>query len=92
MDSLFNSQELSDVQLHLVEEGTGRHRTIYAHKQILANVTPFFRRMFSSSMREAQSGTVELKVVDLNAALRLIEWIYTRDNEITQGSEEQAEA
>ena len=79
--SEFNSPEFSDVILDLVDP-TGNERTLFSHKVILAGYSEFFRRLFLAQFREVGQRRINLEVPDVNMAMDLIQWMYTRGNPI----------
>lgn len=89
--SLFNSREFSDIQLKLIQSD-GKERIIYAHKAILANDNPFFRALFLSNFRESRANIVNITVPDIDIALKLIEWMYSKEPFIPTNAGELAQA
>lgn len=91
MESLFNNSILSDIKLVLVSLKTGEEDLIYAHKQILANSSPFFLKLFTSEYKENKEEKIIVKVPDIDIALILIEWMYNHELDIPDDTEELAE-
>lgn len=65
------SSKLCDV---VVKVGT---ITISAHRVVLAACSPYFRAMFSGSMRESSEGVVTIKEFDFKAVQSVIEFCYS---------------
>lgn len=90
--TLFNQVRFSDVQLLLIELEADKRQTIYAHKAILANVSPFFESLFEKEFKEKQQTIIEVYVPSIMIALALIEWIYVRNPYIPPQAESLAQA
>ena len=90
--SLFNSQQFSDVQLSLIELHSDKKKIIYAHKAILANDSPFFRTLFQSNFIESRANIVNITVIDIDVALELIAWMYSKEPFIPENAKELAQA
>ena len=71
MEELFNSEQLCDVTIKLGE------RQIRAHRVVLAAVSPYFRAMFTSKMKESDDSDITMREVDEDIFLSLIKFIYS---------------
>ena len=58
-------------------------RRLSAHKLVLSAVSPFFSAMFSSGMRESESGVVELRDIEPSAVKDLVDFTYTSRIELS---------
>jgi len=71
LQNLFESKEFADVELHVGD------LIIKAHKCILSERCKKFRAMFSTPMRESNTGVVKIGFDNKELYLALIEFIYT---------------
>ena len=55
----------------------GNDRRITAHKLILSTRSKYFESMFASSLKESQSGEIEVPDVDLNVFKAMLEFLYS---------------
>lgn len=87
VSSFFGVRRFSDVQLSLVETESGETKLISAHKVTLSGASPFFDTLFDSGFKERIAKVVELKVDDIEVAMKLIAWMYGRDPILPAGTE-----
>lgn len=73
----FNTPDFSDLDLTL-HDPTGKTTTFPAHRVVLASASEFFRKLLVGPFHEAGKRAVTVEVPDLERAVELVEWIYTR--------------
>ncbi|XP_014238054.1 speckle-type POZ protein-like [Trichogramma pretiosum] len=71
-DWIFLNENLSDVTLR-----TASGIKIPAHRVVLAAASPVFRAMFSHDMMENQSQSVDMADIGYEAAVEMLQYIYT---------------
>ncbi|KAF4526072.1 hypothetical protein B566_EDAN007565 [Ephemera danica] len=71
LDSLRSQKELCDIVLR---SGNGR---FYAHRVVLAAVSPFFRTICSSSFEDSKKKEIEIKEADEETLAAVVDYIYT---------------
>lgn len=62
-----------------VQTATGKERSLFLHRFILAEQSEFFKALFTSGMRESQTGIAELPSMRLQALDALITWFYSNE-------------
>jgi len=73
LDSLFTSQEYSDVKVKCGE------KEFNCHKIILSSRSPVFKTMLELDMKEKQTGRIEIKDMNLEVFEDLLKYIYTSE-------------
>ncbi len=68
---LKDEELLFDIQL------TAEGKTLSAHRNLLAAVSPFFKTMFKGSFKEAEEDTIELQDIKYEALRKIVNSIYT---------------
>ncbi len=68
---------LCDIQL----EAQGRK--IFAHRNILASVSPYFRVLFAGSFREANESVIELEGIEFESLKTIVDSVYTSELKLT---------
>jgi len=71
LDSLFTSQEHSDVKVKCGE------KEFNCHKIILSSRSPVFKAMLELNMKENQTGRIEIKDMNLDVFEDMLKYIYT---------------
>ncbi|RNA00034.1 BTB and MATH domain-containing 38-like [Brachionus plicatilis] len=66
----FNGDELSDLKI-IVE-----NQTLYVHKAILGTVSPVFKKMLTSNLKESQENLIQLPDKKLDDILTLLKMLY----------------
>ncbi|XP_023318446.1 protein roadkill-like [Trichogramma pretiosum] len=79
LDSLFLSEEFSDIKLEIDNE-----EDIPAHKYILAVASPVFRAMFTHDMLENKNNSVQIIDTPRNILVEMLRYIYTGEIETTE--------
>jgi hypothetical protein len=72
----------SDVDL-ILRDPTGQTKTLPVHKVILAMNSEFFRVMLTGSFRESNERSITMEVPDVDEAVKLVSWFYTRNHSQT---------
>ena len=68
---LFNSKEMSDVQIKCEDQ------TFDAHQLILSTRSPVFRRMFQAEMKEKKCGQVDIEDLKPEVVSEMMKFIYS---------------
>jgi len=68
---LFNSKEMSDVQIRCEDQ------TFDAHQLILSTRSPVFQRMFQTEMKEKKSGQVDIEDLKPEVVSEMLKFIYS---------------
>ncbi|TGZ62910.1 hypothetical protein CRM22_007168 [Opisthorchis felineus] len=71
MHDLFRTEKLTDVTLRVNAEA------IRCHRIVLAGASPYFRAMFTSKMREAESSDIQMHGMPTDALRKLVDFAYT---------------
>ena len=78
MKSMYNSGELVDVTIVVLNE------SFHCHRNVLAATSPYFRAMFTSSLNESKQTEIHLHEIDPASVRSVIEYSYTGAIEITK--------
>jgi len=84
IESLFNDESLSDVQL--VIEHNDERRRFRCHKVILASMSTYFRSLFTGGMQESQQREICLKDVDATCFEQVLRLLYGQTVNMTGDS------
>merc|ERR1740128_1271126 len=68
---LFNSKEMSDVQIKCADQ------TFDAHQLILSTRSPVFQRMFQAEMKEKKTGQVDIEDLKPEVVSEMLKFIYS---------------
>lgn len=68
---------LSDLEL-VLRDPIGQTRTLPVHRVVLAMNSEFFQSMLTGSFRESHQHQIVVEVPDIDKAVKLIKWFYTR--------------
>ncbi|KAG2218185.1 hypothetical protein INT45_003611 [Circinella minor] len=68
-----DSSEFSDIRFRIKPTGT----LFYGHKVILSAMSPWFKSLFTSGMRESFESIIDIDCVDPNIFSRLLHYCYT---------------
>ena len=71
LEQFFGKRQLCDVVL-VAEE-----RRLPAHRLVLSAASDYFAAMFTSDVREAGMGEIQIKGVDSDALASLVQYVYT---------------
>lgn len=72
----FDSPEFSDIHFR-VQDCDSKERLFRGHKNILAAMSPWFRGLFSSGMRESFENVIDVQGVSAEIFSRLLQYCYT---------------
>ncbi|KAI9247513.1 hypothetical protein BDA99DRAFT_526080 [Phascolomyces articulosus] len=73
-----NSPEFSDIRFRIKPTGT----LFYGHKAILSAMSPWFKALFTSGMRESYESVIDIDCVDTTIFSRLLHYCYTFNMDI----------
>jgi hypothetical protein len=73
----FNTPEFSDLDLTL-RDPTGKTSTFPAHRVVLASASEFFRTLLAGPFHESGQRAVTVEVPNIERAVDLVEWMYSR--------------
>ncbi|KAI9490531.1 hypothetical protein BDB00DRAFT_837547 [Zychaea mexicana] len=81
-----NSPEFSDIRFCIKATGT----LFYGHKAILSAMSPWFKAIFTSGMRESYESVIDIEGVDPAIFSRLLHYCYTFSMDIQSVTDAQA--